>query len=58
MAGKPTAAHDKARAAFEKSGGTLSAAAMAKRYKLALSTAYRIQGIVRQEQEKAKQAAQ
>lgn len=41
MAGKPSTANDKARAAFERSGCTLSAKELARRYKLALSTIYR-----------------
>lgn len=41
MSGKPSTANDKARAAFERSGGTLSAKELARRYKLALSTIYR-----------------
>lgn len=41
MAGRPSAANDKARAAFERSGGTLSAKELSKRHGLVLSTIYR-----------------
>lgn len=40
MAGRRTEAHDKAKAAFEKSGRTLTAKELAKRFGLATSTIY------------------
>lgn len=41
MSGKPSTANDKARTAYERSGSTLSAKELARRYKLAPSTIYR-----------------
>lgn len=50
MAGRTSAGHDKARAAYIKSGGTLTPKEMARKYKVALSTAYRIKEAVAKEQ--------
>lgn len=50
MAGKTSAAHDKARKAYLKSGGTLTPQQLASKYGIALSTAYRIKDAVAKEQ--------
>lgn len=52
MSGKPSTANDKARAAFERSGCTLSAKELSRRYKLALSTIYRAAWFKREQQPK------
>lgn len=50
MPGKTSAAHDKARAAYIKSGCSLTPQELARKFKVGLSTAYRIKTAVALEQ--------